>query len=532
MAMAGGLEVANNLTPYGFVVVLVDGRGSGASFGQRAAVMMRQVVADMGDVIDWIVAQPWSNGRVGATGVSAVGMTAEWLTTIHHPALRAIMPRFTIFDVFGGTHPGGLTPSTFMQDIGRMLHCMDANRLAEMSESPVQRLALRAMVRGVQHCDEDPDRRMLAQAAADHAANQYLDVDLVAVKHRDDPMPSEPESTVDVQSPFRYAEAMASSGAAIYAEAGWGDGGFIREMISLHNTVRGPHSRLLIGPWPHGGRWYASPLVEKATRTQFDHFGEMARFFDLHLRDVDDGIASEPPIHYFTTGEEKWKTADCWPPSATDQRRYYLAPGRVLSTSWAAEAHRDHHRFDLTATTGPDSRYGRHLAGGRYPVRYPDRAQRDRALLAYDSGPLERDTEVTGSPVVHLVASFSTADAAVFAYLEDVEPDGVVRHVTDGMLSVGCRAVSDEPAPYWLPGPWRSLQKDEWRPATPGEEVELSFDLYPTSHLFFAGHRIRLAIAGADVDTIMPLTTGEAPEIDLCVGGPGSSSIELPILPR
>jgi len=530
LAMAGGLETAKNLSPYGFAVALVDGRGSGASFGQRDTVFMRQMVDDMPHVIDWIVAQPWSNGRVGATGVSAVGMTAEWLATLKHPALRAIMARFTVFDVFSGTHPGGLTPSTFMQDIGRLLHCMDANRLGDMPESAVQRAVLRALVKGVQPVDDDGDRSMLAAAAAEHAGNGYLDVDLVAVTNRDDPMPSEPTATIDAQSPFVYATDMIESGVAVYAEAGWGDGGFIREMISLYNTVKNPGNRMVIGPWPHGGRWYASPLVDKKTPTHFDHFAEMARFFDLHLRDVDDGIGAEPPIHYFTTGVERWKTSDQWPPPGVAYESRHFGAGGALLESAPETPSVDAHRFDMSATTGPDSRYGRHLAGGRFPVRYPDRAARDRTLLTYTSPPLRADLEVTGSPLVHLFASFSTPDAAVFVHLEDVAPDGVVRHVTDGLMSVGRRTISPEPPPYWLPGPWRSLRADEWTAATADEVVELSFDLFPTSHTFFAGHALRVAIAGADTDTIMTLPTrGGIPEISVQLGRKGSF-IELPVM--
>lgn len=50
----------------GYALVLVDGRGSGASFGTRRFELAEDEVRDYGEVADWIVAQPWSNGRVGA----------------------------------------------------------------------------------------------------------------------------------------------------------------------------------------------------------------------------------------------------------------------------------------------------------------------------------------------------------------------------------------------------------------------------------------------------------------------------------
>ncbi|MXW55889.1 MAG: CocE/NonD family hydrolase, partial [Gemmatimonadales bacterium] len=57
----------------GYALVLVDGRGSGASFGIRRFELAEDEVTDYGEVADWIADQPWSNGRVGAYGVSYAG---------------------------------------------------------------------------------------------------------------------------------------------------------------------------------------------------------------------------------------------------------------------------------------------------------------------------------------------------------------------------------------------------------------------------------------------------------------------------
>ena len=82
----------------GYALVLVDARGSGASSGQRPVEWSDAEVADMGEVIDWITAQPWSNGSVGAVGVSYTGNTAEFSTIPAHPALRAVAPLYSDFD--------------------------------------------------------------------------------------------------------------------------------------------------------------------------------------------------------------------------------------------------------------------------------------------------------------------------------------------------------------------------------------------------------------------------------------------------
>ena len=65
----------------GYAYVFADLRGTGASFGTLNAELGRQLVADVGSLADWIAAQPWSNGRVGVTGVSYsadIAMSARW----------------------------------------------------------------------------------------------------------------------------------------------------------------------------------------------------------------------------------------------------------------------------------------------------------------------------------------------------------------------------------------------------------------------------------------------------------------------
>ena len=59
-------ETRHRFLAAGYAWVDVCARGSGASFGQRPCPWSPDEIADYGEVIDWVVAQPWSNGRVGA----------------------------------------------------------------------------------------------------------------------------------------------------------------------------------------------------------------------------------------------------------------------------------------------------------------------------------------------------------------------------------------------------------------------------------------------------------------------------------
>jgi predicted acyl esterase len=51
---------------------VADARGTGASFGTRTGELGEREITDYGELIDWIAAQPWSNGRVRVYGPSPV----------------------------------------------------------------------------------------------------------------------------------------------------------------------------------------------------------------------------------------------------------------------------------------------------------------------------------------------------------------------------------------------------------------------------------------------------------------------------
>jgi putative CocE/NonD family hydrolase len=531
LSIVGGAEFAGEITRYGYANVVMELRGAGASFGRKDGSMKQATVSDGADVLDWIAAQSWSNGNVGATGISGPGMLSQWMTTAKHPALKAIAPRFTSFDMFASTHPGGLTLGRFLLDIGSMLRAMDSNRLAEMSESAVARAFLRLLIKGLQPVDGPEGRRLLAEAVKEHAGNEHVDEQLIRVDHRDEQLAGASVAiTLDQLSPFADAVDMEASGAAIYAWAGWYDAAFARDMLSLHNTVHAEGSRIVIGPWSHGGRWHSSPLAGKKQATDFDHVAEMVRFFDLHLRDRDAAVSTDAPIHYFTMGEERWKSAAEWPPLGTTTRALYLGPGSALVDSPPVSTGVDEHAVDFTAGTGVYSRFGKHMTGGRSAVSYPNRAEADKRLLTYTSAVLAEDMEVTGHPVVHLHLSSTATDGAVLVYLEDVAPNGDVLNVTDGCLRASARSLAA--APYWFAGPFHPFAQADPEPLVPGEVAELAFDLFPVSWLFRAGHRVRIAISGADTDSFVPVAQDQSPLLRMHSGPNHLSRVELPVALR
>ncbi|MCA9773823.1 MAG: CocE/NonD family hydrolase, partial [Myxococcales bacterium] len=162
---------------------------------------------------------------------------------------------------------------------------------------------------------------------------------------------------------------------------------------------------------------------------------------------------------------------------------------------------------------------------------YPDRAERDRRLLTYTTAPLAEDTEVTGHPIVRLFVRSTARDGAFIAYLEDVDPDGAVHYVTEGMLRALHRATDDAASPTGPPIPHRSFLRADAREMEPGETTELRFDLQPTSYRFAHGHAIRLALAGADADHFARIPeSGPPPTVRFFRDRVRASWIELPVV--
>jgi len=548
----------------GYAWIDVDARGSGASSGVRPCPWWRDEVRDGAEVVDWIVEQPWSSGAVGATGVSYAGTTSEFLLVNRHPAVKAIIPRFSLYDVYTDVaFPGGLHLSWFTETWARFNGFLDRNAhneavglmvrinlqalrelrtaqarhavaaaLGPLGTDAAQRLVAAAaglVSRGVNPTDDDPDRARLRAHVAEHAGNFDVHAGAREVTFRDDAgvSPAHPDAVIDTFSPHHYRHEIAGSGAAIYNYSGWLDGAYQHAAIKRHLNLPAGRSRLILGPWDHGGRQNISPFEPRA-RARFDHSSEMLRFFDHHLKGAEDPFAGEPPVRYFTMGAERWRTADAWPPPGCSPVRWYLRADGSLSTSAAAQPAARRYRVDPDAGTGQRSRW-RSLIGLGVPLGYGDRARADERLLCYTSAPLAADAEVTGHPVVHLFVRSSADDGGFFAYLEDVDPSGRVTYVSEGQLRALHRALAGGEPDYRTAVPVHSFRRADGRPLERGQVAELVFDILPTSYTFRRGHSLRIAIAGADRDHFAVPAGAATAELEVLGGGPHASFVDLPI---
>jgi hypothetical protein len=527
-------DEAQKINDAGYALILVDARGSGASFGTRPYEMSVTEARDYGEIVDWIIAQPWSNQRVGAYGVSYAGNTAEMLALNRHPAVRAIAPLFNDFDNFGHLiFPGGVLAVGFLEEWGDHVHAQDMNDIcARYDAVGVDCEELKSTWLGVKPVDADQDGRLLEQAVAGHTANVHPYEAALAYEFRDDPWGGEGgvRNVGYLRSPAGHLQDIEASGVAMFVRAGWQDAATVNGTLGRYMTIGNPQ-KVFIGPWDHGASNDADPFHPFDTPvapSEAQQFSEMMAFFDRFLKDSGDAHI-DSDITYYTLGADRWTTTRTWPPDGFELENWYFSgEGQLVPTTPQDRSGADDYTIDYSATTGRHNRW--YTNNGSGDVMYPDRAAEDEKLLTFTSAPFEHDAEITGHPVINLYASSTHEDGAFFAYLEDVAPDGKVTYITEGQLRAVMRRISDEPPPYTKLGPHRSELRADAMPLVPGEVAKLSFELWATSVLVRKGHRLRIAIAGADKDSFLRYPrNGQVPTITVERNRTYPSHISIPV---
>lgn len=526
----------------GYAWIDVDVRGSGASTGVWHSPWSPLEVEDGRTILDWITAQPWSNGKVGTTGNSYDGTAAELMATLGHPALLACAPRCSLYDVYTDVaYPGGVRQEWFTAAWTRANQALDANHPETMVAEAISQARpwlatglprrtlerlLRLVFRRVRPVDGD--HAAVEAALGERVSN--LDVAAAArgVEFRDDPQPSllGPQ-TADAFSPSSYLDRAKRAAVPTLGLSGWFDAAYPHAAIKRHLSLGDPRNKLVLGPWNHGAGMNVSPHATQP-EAAFDLDAELLRFFDHYLFDHATGITDEANVRYYVMGAETWRSASAWPPPEVTPQSLYLAANRALSRSAPTTEASDVLAHDPEVGTGKRSRW-RTLVSPFVVADYPDRSTRDRWLLTYRSAPLEHDVEIAGHPLVELFVSADGADGAVFAYLEEETAAGV-HYVTEGALRLIHRALDGKPGMFQSAVPYRSFLRRDARPMPAGEITKIVFDLLPVAYRFARGSRIRLALATADADHFAAVPDA-AKVLTIARSASHPSALVLPVRP-
>ncbi|MBW8814392.1 MAG: CocE/NonD family hydrolase [Caulobacterales bacterium] len=501
--------VAHMLASHGYAVVFQDVRGRGGSEGDYV-----KYLSDGDDGFDccaWILAQPWSDGRIGAQGLSYGAHTTAALASAGAPGIKAL---FLDSGGFANAFQGGIRQGGAFE-LKQVTWAFNA-----ALESP--------QVRG------DPARLAALQT-----------VDLKAWFKRwpwtrgNSPLSGAPDYEAYVFDQWEhgafdgfwkqlgiYAEGFYDrfSDAPMVWMSSWYDPyprTATQNYVELSRRKRSP-VRLILGPWTHGNNHQSfagdvdfGPSATLAGNLAPDLVTLRKRWFDHHLKGEMNGVDAEPKVRIFVMGGGsgrktaegrldhggRWRAEADWPLPRAFAVPYYLQPDGGLGP---AAPHADGARsltYDPrhptpsiggTITSGQpimvggafDQREGPAFFGsevdGRPLSERPD-------VLSFQTAPLAEDVEVTGPIEAELWLASDCPDTDVTIKLVDVYPPsadyphGYAMNLTDGIL--------------------RCRYRDSWEHPqlmTPGQVYRLRVEAFPTSNLFKAGHRIRLDIGASN----------------------------------
>jgi len=373
-------EGATKYTDAGFAYVVQDTRGKGHSEGFYRA--FQDDLEDGYDTIEWLAKRPWSNGRIGITGGSAMGITGNLAAIANPPHLEA---------AYVVVAPSSRFKYTFFNGVFKEADSGNWLRRQGVEESVIN----------------------ATKARVTWSAYWALS---------------------DIESLRRNIDI------PMFNVGGWYDifsEGAIGNFSYLQNHgqpgARG-NQKVLMGPFGHGP---LSGDLEYPNAARGDADQEI-RWFEYWLKDVDNGIMDEPPVTFYMMGAARkgagsstngFREAANWPLAARE-RRFYLAEDQSLSNT-VGDAGRYRYRFDPKK---PVSTFGgANLTFERGPMDQREIGER-QDYLRFETNALETDLSIAGNVLVELWAATDGPDTDFMVKLVDVYPDGYEALVLDAPL--------------------------------------------------------------------------------------------------
>lgn len=480
----GGHDAHRYFAERGFIGVRLDARGTGSSEGVNTDEYRPIEQQDGYDAVEWLAAQPYSNGRVGMFGTSYGGFTAIQVAMQQPPHLRAIVPMYATDDRYTDdchyTRGGNMR---MYYDVGTY----GGNMVAMNALPPLPELV-------------GPNWAAMWLSRLENN-EPYL---LQWMRHQLD---GEYWRGASLRPDYNRVQC------PVFQIAGWHDGYVNAQLRTFQNATAVPH-KILVGPWVH-----VRPNTSRPG-PRIDYLHEIVRFFAHWLRDEDTGIMDEPPVTVYMQEYAPplrtrdiipghWRADPAFPPHGAQAVTLYLGTTGELERDAPAPL-AAHDELESIPTVGIHSSF---WSAGGLSFYLADDQRADEALsLTYTTPPFERETHLLGWPQVILHAS-TTAEVATFvAKLSDVAPDGRSLLISSGSLNGTRRNSLTSPTPM-----------------KPGETYELDVPMMPTGWVIQPGHRLRLAIAGSDFPNLWPTPQSATSRIYRDAQHP--SRVVLPVVP-
>ncbi len=401
----------------GYASVRVDIRGSGDSDGILEDEYLPLEQTDGVEVVRWLASQPWCTGKVGIIGKSWGGFNGL--------QIAALAP-----DELGAVISVASTDDRYADDVHYMGGCLLASNMLQWASVM---LAYDA---------RPPDPTVVGEAWREI----WLD--------RMERTPPFLEAWVEHQRRDDFwkqgsvCEDYSAIKVPVYMVGGWTDA-YRNAILRFLEGYAGP-SKGLIGPWAHVYPESGAP------GPAIGFLQEAVRWWDCHLKGVDNGIMDEPKLRVYMADSVmpdpgrsywpgRWLATESWPSPEVVVRTLRLAgDGTLVGEDGTQPADRQLTIKGAQAPAADAGTWGGH--GG--PVDNPaDQRPEDGQSLCFDTEPLAETVEILGFPIAHLEVASDQPLALVVARLNDIWPDGTSHLITRGLLNLTHRDSDENPEP-------------------------------------------------------------------------------------
>ena len=474
---------------HGYVVVVQDTRGRYSSGGEFDPFVNE--AADGYDAIEWASALPWSNGLVGTVGQSYMGLVQYFAASQRPPHLKVMSP------VSG--------PVTYFENFNYRRGAFELGWVLAYFASMARDTLMRKGLYAAQRATLDSYVSYPEIPMAPLKRNAYAHLPLADWGER---LKDGAPYLSRYLSNWKYGSYWAATDLRTrFAQfdtpmlhiGSWYDI-FQYDTLTMYTGLR-EHSmsepvrraqKLVMGPWAHLLP-YSIPTSKGTGEIDFgpeaviEVHALQRRWFDYFLKGRANAVLDEPPVRLFVMGENRWRDENEWPLARTRYTLLYLhSRGQAnnlsgdggLSLVKPREEDADHYIYDPNA---PVPTRGGSTLGIRSGAYDQTEIEKRNDVLVYTSDKLDQDLEVTGPLVLKLYAASSAPDTDFTAKLVDVRPDDYAQNLAEGILRARFRDSLSDPSLI-----------------TPGRVYEYAISLWATSHLFKAGHRIRLEVSSSN----------------------------------
>jgi putative CocE/NonD family hydrolase len=461
----------------GYACVVQDVRGRFSSDGEWYPFKHESL--DGYDTVEWLAHQPWSTGMIGMFGGSYVGATQLLAAIAKPPHLAGLFLTDTTSDYYRNWiyHDGPL--SQWFAETWATGNSRDTQRrYTDQLKKPFE--WTNTLPLGDYPVLKAADPKLAAPYFQDWLAHPTYD---------------------DYWKQWSIETDYSRIQVPAYHIGAWYDlflGGTLRNyqgmkagagMVYARNN-----QRLTIDIAGHSRTDSSTKIgdVDFGKQAGWDQTGAMLRWYDYIIKSAPNGMDQEKPVRVFTMGRNEWRDFDDWPPpGATPQRMYLHSSGSangsdgVGSLSFTAptgEESSDHYVYD---PSNPVQTRGGPLCCEPDLLKPGPKEQRDiearKDILVYSTEALAQELDVTGPVTLELYVKSSAVDTDFTAKLVDVWPNGFVQNITEGILRMRYRNSREKP----------ELMK-------PGDVYKISVDLWATSNVFQAGHKLRIEISSSN----------------------------------